>query len=369
MGIGTGLARAYTGAQSIARQREEAEAAKREQAMMQQLQMAALEAGLRGQGVLPETEAADTPVDFTVPGGVGGDFALPMQSRAVLPEAARYERLGNTGRVRDTLNTPDAKARVQQALQQRQRQQEQEAQRRQQLLLERERRQAEAEARKQSALEARETHQANRRFDIANPLPTTERFTFLPGLDEQGKPVVARGNTRTGEVAATNVGRPASAGGARQSFQERATGAMMGEVEAANALLAKYSDPTAWSQLTKGGLFRNYANTPEGRQFNQAAEHFLTQTAFALSGKTVRKDELERLKSVYIPQPGDDPATLQQKAEARASRVQAMAKLGGVQQHAPSTDARGIEVDIDAMIRAGKTNEEIKAALRARGGH
>lgn len=50
--------------------------------------------------------------------------------------------------------------------------------------------------------------------------PPPSQFTFLPGIDPEGKPITVRGNTKTGEVTRTDVGRPeAGQGGPREQAQ------------------------------------------------------------------------------------------------------------------------------------------------------
>lgn len=50
--------------------------------------------------------------------------------------------------------------------------------------------------------------------------PAPSQFTFLPGTDAEGKPVTVRGNTKTGEVSRTDIGRPATGqAGEREAAQ------------------------------------------------------------------------------------------------------------------------------------------------------
>ena len=79
-----------------------------------------------------------------------------------------------------------------------------------------------------SEIKARETpkpdqvaiHKAERDYDIAHPLPQTPSYTFPTGTDEEGKPIVLRGNTKTGTLERTEIGRPATGqAGQREAAQ------------------------------------------------------------------------------------------------------------------------------------------------------
>lgn len=61
----------------------------------------------------------------------------------------------------------------------------------------------------------------------------------------------------------------------------------------------------------------NYLRTPEFRQAKQAGERFLTSVLRKETGAAVTAEEWNRYGPMFLPVPGDDPTTLQQKRRAR----------------------------------------------------
>lgn len=74
-------------------------------------------------------------------------------------------------------------------------------------------------------------------------------------------------------------------------------------------------DPTVRSTMAgQGGFWRNYLNTPQGQQFNQAATQAALSGAVATEGpRGAQKDRVEYFKKTYVPAAGDDDTTAEQK--------------------------------------------------------
>ena len=73
-------------------------------------------------------------------------------------------------------------------------------------------------------------------------------------------------------------------------------------------------NPSARTAMTaQGGFWRNYLNTPEGRQFTQAANQGALSGAVATEGpRGAQLDRVQAFKKTYVPSAGNDDATNEQ---------------------------------------------------------
>lgn len=77
-------------------------------------------------------------------------------------------------------------------------------------------------------------------------------------------------------------------------------------------------------------LIGNFLKTPEFRQAEQAGREFLAAVLRKDTGAAITEQEFDLYGPMYLPQPGDDGATLQQKSRARAIALSAIeSSLGG----------------------------------------
>lgn len=92
-------------------------------------------------------------------------------------------------------------------------------------------------------------------------------------------------------------------------------------------------DPTSVGgirdQLTAGRTATNWAASPEGQKFRQAAMNWVRANLRKESGAAIAVDEARQEIANYFPQPGDSPAVVQQKAEQRKVVEGAMRKAAG----------------------------------------
>lgn len=75
----------------------------------------------------------------------------------------------------------------------------------------------------------------------------------------------------------------------------------------------------------RAGLLGNYVQTPEYRQYDQARRDFVNAVLRRESGAVISDQEFANAERQYFPQPGDDPATIEQKRRNRAAAVQGFA--------------------------------------------
>jgi hypothetical protein len=92
-------------------------------------------------------------------------------------------------------------------------------------------------------------------------------------------------------------------------------------------------DPTSVGgirdQLTAGRATTNWAASPEGQKFRQAAMNWVRANLRKESGAAIGVDEARQEIANYFPQPGDSTAVVQQKAEQRKVVEAAMRKAAG----------------------------------------
>lgn len=84
----------------------------------------------------------------------------------------------------------------------------------------------------------------------------------------------------------------------------------------------------------------NVTAGPELRQYRQAANDWIRAKLRRESGASIAPDEMQREFETYFPVYGDDPQTIQQKAEARAIATQGMVEAAALPS-APAMPAGG----------------------------
>lgn len=116
---------------------------------------------------------------------------------------------------------------------------------------------------------------------------------------------------------------------ARPTDGQRQVGGLLPEIEDAGVKLDLITPDFVSQHLGHVPIIGNYARTDQGRQFNQTAKQFITNTVYAKSGKGVTVAEMDSLMDALIPQPGDDEGTIKQKANARRLFVQGARTMAG----------------------------------------
>lgn len=82
-------------------------------------------------------------------------------------------------------------------------------------------------------------------------------------------------------------------------------------------------------KIASGVPLGNYIQSPEYQKYKQASSNFITALLRQESGAAISKSEFERYDKEYMPQPGDGPDVLAQKAEARRVAIEGMKKGAG----------------------------------------
>lgn len=127
-------------------------------------------------------------------------------------------------------------------------------------------------------------------------------------------------------------------------------------MEAANAIIDQLEPagglPTVTTSIAGsipfvGGYAQRKFMSPEQQRYKQAADNWIRANLRKESGAVIGADEMAAEYATYFPMPGDDPATLQQKAEARKITTDAMKQNAGPvyrpTQGAKRPDLKGIK--------------------------
>jgi hypothetical protein len=127
-------------------------------------------------------------------------------------------------------------------------------------------------------------------------------------------------------------------------------------MEAANAIIEQLEPagglPTVTTSIAGsipfvGGYAQRKFMSPEQQRYKQAADNWIRANLRKESGAVIGADEMAAEYATYFPMPGDDPATIQQKAEARKITTDAMKQNAGPvyrpTQGAKRPDLKGIK--------------------------
>ena len=193
-------------------------------------------------------------------------------------------------------------------------------------------------------------HAAMRDYDISHPLPTQE------------KPLRQEIPSESERKGLFFYQRAVPAGKIIDSFNDQKT---------LDALAAK------------AGMLGNWAKTPEGRRLIQAGKTWAMAVLRQDSGGAITDDEMEFYFDTYLPRPGDDAATLAQKAEARRVVTEGLKAVAGrampreatsgpspalaqKPKAPPSQQQKDYDKAASALQAAGKTPDEIVATIGER---
>jgi hypothetical protein len=138
---------------------------------------------------------------------------------------------------------------------------------------------------------------------------------------------------------------------AKATEGERTSSNYYGRMEAAEAKLGNSApsakDYIASANVMAGGAVRgsvaNQYLSPEGQLYYQAAADWVRAKLRKESGAVISQEEMAQEIKTYFPLPGDKPATIEQKRQARKQAMEGMRQMGGraVQPAAPANKPKG----------------------------
>ena len=155
--------------------------------------------------------------------------------------------------------------------------------------------------------------------------------TIHAGVGASGKPELFLIDPDTGEKQPLGLGAILPSGMTQPSEGERRAGALFTVGEDAYNQLQNAEAPSLTDVLAAkvpGGLGQGAVSARQQIQ-NQAGAQLYRSYLYIVSGATVNPNEAEETAKTFVPQLGDDPATIARKKQARETMIQAMRQAMG----------------------------------------
>lgn len=163
-----------------------------------------------------------------------------------------------------------------------------------------------------------------------------DHFTFVTGTGPDGKPIIYRFNTSTGQMEASDVGKPMGGQGGTALRAQDYADLMKNALPVMQELQGKVR-PWAISGALKNPTIGNIVLTPDERRYIASARDYLAGVLHAESGARLTHEQLQFGQSRYLPVLGDDPHALQTKLQNAAQTYQdRAANSGGVPSPRPT---------------------------------
>ena len=188
--------------------------------------------------------------------------------------------------------------------------------------------------------------------------------------------------TRTLQASSDRQAAALKAADNKPNDAERGSAAFAGQLAQSAAVLDRIGSPAVTAQiLRKHGTWGNFLISKEGQEFNQAADHWVNSAQFATEGVRFSPEKEKAMRVLAIPNGATDPAVVKQMTESRAMLARTAGIKAGRAKNLVHPDVQnalgwndgksGLEPvaqnplhqTVDQMIKAGKTDAEIKAAL------
>jgi len=159
----------------------------------------------------------------------------------------------------------------------------------------------------------------------------------VAGVDAQGNPVFFQPNPTGGPPSVIEGVRPEGKAPTEGQSTARLYAQRMAQAEP----MLQSPPPSFGSRFKENipGGVGNVMLSPESRQFFQAERNFINAVLRKESGAVISDEEFANARRQYIPQPGDDPATLEQKRQNRELAIQEIGAAGGAGYKPPSIGA------------------------------
>jgi hypothetical protein len=184
-----------------------------------------------------------------------------------------------------------------------------------------------------------------------------------------GTPVLVQ-QDKTGTITPVSGFTPKGAGATPKlnEGQGKATtfAARMADAESTiQALEGRGISGTDMRTLAAGSNYTNWLASPEGQDYRQAQENWVTANLRQESGAAIGKDEMDKDVRKFFPAPGDADSVKAQKARARAVAKEGMlvqagpgaqqvpgilSRAGSAGSSAPAPATAGVPADIAAIL-------------------
>lgn len=166
-------------------------------------------------------------------------------------------------------------------------------------------------------------HEAEKMFDNANPGEKPSHYSFVTGVDANGKPAIYRGNSSTGELEPTGVAAKAPGGAGGQGSQKAQTyvDLMQGAFPTMEKLAGKIR-PDVVSAAVLHPNAGNLALNQDEQDYLASARSFLAGVLHQESGARLSHEQLQFGMLRYLPNIGDTQQTIQNKLAAARQVIQ-----------------------------------------------
>lgn len=165
---------------------------------------------------------------------------------------------------------------------------------------------------------------------VAEKIPGYEPPAVEPKAPVRGTPEYLKSIEDEERVRAKFKAPPKEPTPMKLSDAERKNAAFYNNAVAANGMLRTYTDQSLRNKVaSKIPLVGNYMMTPDYQRNAQAAYQLSEAWLRATSGAVIADSEIRNNSLNYFPQPGDDGATVRQKARAREQVVKSLRGMAG----------------------------------------
>lgn len=175
--------------------------------------------------------------------------------------------------------------------------------------------------------------------------PTNEprgRFNIQQVTKQDGSTGLVRVNMDTGEVSP--VALPDGAGAGHASDTQRLSKAYLDRTVASDKTAATFEASLAKLGSQLDVQLPNLLKSEQGQQYKQAEDEFINAALRRESGAAIQPSEYDRFEKIYFVRPGDTPATIRQKQQARTRVVSgfrvAAGNMGGAATTGPKIGER-----------------------------
>jgi hypothetical protein len=173
--------------------------------------------------------------------------------------------------------------------------------------------------------------------ESTRPQTNVYSTTAVTGVDENGNPIFAQLSPSGGAPNIVSGIRPSPKGPTESQSTARLYAERMAEAEPVFEDLTPPSYGSRAKESLPGGI-GNVMLTPESRQWFQAERNFINAVLRKESGAVISDAEFDNARKQYIPQPGDDPQTKEQKRRNRQTAIREISSAAGASYKAPSFD-------------------------------
>lgn len=155
----------------------------------------------------------------------------------------------------------------------------------------------------------------------------SERPTAIAGPDGKMIEMPVGADPKTWRNEITKINADVAAG---KKTEVQAKAEIFGnKMELSNKQITDGVGTSLSGKIASGLPLGNYVQSAEYQKYKQASSNFITALLRQESGAAISKTEFDRYDREYMPQPGDGPDVLANKAEARRVAIEGMKKGAG----------------------------------------